>query len=65
MPLTVIRTRTAAAIGTTITGWSPKYSPARLTPMNSVLIVRKFSKKIPPAENHPQLRPNRSLMSLA
>ena len=33
--------------------------------MNSVLMVRKLRRKMPPTENKPQKRPNRSLISLA
>ena len=55
----------SAPIGTMNAGFNPKYSPARLIPMNSVLIVRKLSRKIPATENQPQKRPNRSLINLA
>ena len=65
LPLIVIPTSSAAAIGTEMNGFRPKYSPARLTPMNSVLMVRKFRRKMPPAENHPHDRPKRSVMSRA
>ena len=33
--------------------------------MNSVTIVRKFSRNRSPTENHPQKRPKRSLINLA
>jgi hypothetical protein len=36
-----------------------------LTPMNSVLMIRKFRRNNPPTENHAQKEPNLSLMSLA
>ncbi len=65
LPLTVIPIRITAASGTAITVRRPKYSPARLMPMNSVLMVKKLSRKMPATENQPQKRPKRSLISLA
>ena len=65
LPLTVMPIRRSAAMGTAMKMLRPKYCPARLMPMNSVLMVRKLSKKMPPAENQPQKRPKRSLMSRA
>ena len=65
LPLAVIATRATAAIGTAMNFETPKYPSARLTPMNSVTIVRKFKRNRSPTENQPQNRPKRSLISLA
>ena len=65
LPLSVIPISSSAARGTRMKGDRPKYSPARLMPMNSVLMVRKFKRKMPPAENQPHDRPKRSVMSRA
>ncbi len=54
-----------AAIGTEMYSETPRKPSARLTPMNSVTIVRKFSRKRSPTEKKPQKRPKRSLMSFA
>ena len=65
LPLIVMPIRITAASGTATTDLSPKYSPARLIPMNSVLIVKKLRRKMPATEYQPQNRPKRSLISLA
>ena len=65
LPLAVIAIRTTPAIGTEIYGLTWKYCSASETPMNSVMMVRKFRMNRSPTLNQPQNRPNRSLMSRA
>src|SRR5579872_1949385 len=54
LPDAVMAMSIAAAIGTEIVELTPKYCRARLTPMNSVTIVRKFRTKRSPTEKRPQ-----------
>src|SRR5437899_7750558 len=54
LPLSVIAIKTIAASGTMRYLLKPKYSAASVTPMNSVLIVRKFKRKRLPTEYQPQ-----------
>ena len=65
LPLSVIPISSSVAIGTAKYLLMPKYSAARPTPMNSVLMTRKLSRKRPATEYQPQKRPNRSAISLA
>ena len=65
LPVAVITTRATAAMGTEMYSLTPKYPRARLTPMNSVAMVRKFRMKRSPTEKAPQNLPKRSLMSRA
>ena len=65
LPLAMIATNATAEIGTTMYLETPMYSAARLMPMNSVTIVKKFSRNRSPTENQPQPRPKRSLISRA
>ncbi len=54
LPEAVMRINATAAMGTAMYSLMPKYSRARLTQMNSVVIVRKFKMKRSPTENAPQ-----------
>ena len=65
LPLAVMATSTTAVTGTEMVELTPKYCSASDTPMNSVTIVRKFSRNRSPTLNQPQKRPNRSLISRA
>ena len=65
LPVAVIAMRATAAIGTEMYSLTPKYPRARLTPMNSVAMVRKFKRNRSPTENAPQNLPNRSMINLA
>jgi hypothetical protein len=65
LPEAVMRIKQTAARGTAMYSLMPKYSRARLTPMNSVAIVKKFKMKRSPTENAPQNLPKRSMISLA
>ncbi len=65
LPETVMRISPTAAMGTARYSLMPKYSRARLTPMNSVAMVKKFKMKRSPTENAPQNLPNRSMISRA
>ena len=65
LPVAVIATSATAATGTATYLLTPKYPRARLTPMNSVTIVRKFRRNRSPTENDPQNFPNRSMINLA
>ena len=64
-PVTVIPTNNSAAMGTAMNGERPKYAAPRLTPMNSVVMVRKLSRNRSPTEKNPQNLPKRSKMSRA
>src|ERR1039458_2151596 len=65
LPEAVMRINPTAARGTAMYSLMPKYSRARLTPMNSVAIVKKFKMKRSPTENAPQNLPKRSMISRA
>ncbi len=52
-------------MGTEMYSLTPKYPRAKLTPMNSVAMVRKFKRNRSPTENAPQNLPNRSMISRA
>ena len=65
LPVAVMATSATAAIGTEMYSLIPKYSRARLTPMNSVAMVRKLRMNRSPTEKAPQNLPNRSLIRRA
>ncbi len=57
LPVAVITTSVTAAMGTEMYLLTPKYDRARLTPMNSVAMVRKFKMNRSPTEKAPQNLP--------
>jgi len=59
-PVAVTPKRATTAIGTDTKADTPKYSIDNEMPMNSVMMIKKLSRRIEPIETLPQRRPTRS-----